>query len=83
MPGGEAMRNLIILQADGRRYGLLASEILDILGDTLSVRTEQGDRAEIEGYAILGEETVVVLNIAELMRMAAAPMLPARTEAVG
>ncbi|MBS0619040.1 MAG: chemotaxis protein CheW [Spirochaetes bacterium] len=63
------LTNLIILQGDGRRYGLLASEILDILTDTLALRREKTDRAEIEGYAILEEDTVIVLNIEELMRV--------------
>jgi two-component system, chemotaxis family, sensor kinase CheA len=73
--GGDAsavLTNLIIVQADDRRYGILASEIMDILPDNLALRREDTDRGEIEGYAILAEETVIVLNLETLMRGALA-----------
>lgn len=72
----EQLTNLIILQADQRRYGLLASEILDILSDKMALRREKTDRREIEGYAIIGDETVVVLDLDELLRMNHATMQP-------
>lgn len=72
---GDPLTNLIIVQADGRRYGILASEILDILSDKLVLRREQGDRAEIEGYAILDEETVVVLDLEHLMHATHASLI--------
>jgi len=72
----QVIKNLIILQAEGRRYGLLASEILDIVEEKLVLRREAADRSEIEGYAIINDETAIVLNIPMMMRQAAAAATP-------
>jgi two-component system, chemotaxis family, sensor kinase CheA len=63
-------RNMIILQNGERRYGLLTTEILDIIEDTIEVRRESRDRAEIEGYALIKNETAIILNLSQLMRAA-------------
>lgn len=70
--GEQTLRNLIILQADGRRYGLLAAEILDIVDEKLALRREAGDRREIDGYAIIKGETAIVLNMHDMMQQAMA-----------
>ncbi len=64
----EKLKNLIILQTDGRRYGLLAAEIVDIVEERLTLRKEAGDLRVIEGYALVKEETVVVLNVQQMMQ---------------
>lgn len=71
-PGSEPdnPRNMIILQNGERRYGILATEILDIVEEQITVRRETNDRREIEGYALIKDETTVVLNVNELMRTA-------------
>jgi two-component system chemotaxis sensor kinase CheA len=79
---GEVLKNLIILQSEGRRYGLLAAEILDIVEEKLTLRREAGDRSEIEGYAIIKDETAIVLNIAEMMQKAIAAAAPQLSGAV-
>ncbi|AFM14497.1 chemotaxis protein CheW [Turneriella parva] len=61
-------RNMILLQSEGRRYGLLADTILDIVEDKVTLRREANDRAEIEGYAIIKDETVIVLSLTALMQ---------------
>jgi chemotaxis protein histidine kinase CheA len=78
----EVLKNLIILQSEGRRYGLLAAEILDIVEEKLTLRREAGDRSEIEGYAIIKDETAIVLNIAEMMQKAIAAAAPQLSGAV-
>jgi two-component system chemotaxis sensor kinase CheA len=70
--GEETLRNLIILQSAGSRYGLLAAEIIDIIEDKLALRREAADRREIEGYAVIKGTTVVVLNIQDMMQQARA-----------
>lgn len=60
--------NMIILQSGERRYGILATEILDIVEEQITVRREPNDRREIEGYALIKDETTVILNVNELMR---------------
>lgn len=64
----ERPRNLIILQSENRKYGLLAAEILDIIEGQIELRREAQDRREIEGYTIIDDETVIILNISELLQ---------------
>jgi len=61
--------SLIILQSAGRKYGLLASEIIDLLNQKIELRHDDNDRAEIDGFTIVDDQTVVVLNLARLMHM--------------
>ncbi len=65
-------RYMILLQSEGRRYGLLADSILDIIEDKVTLRRESGDRPEIEGYALIQDETAIVLSVAELLKRAMA-----------
>lgn len=81
-PGAEPdqPRNMIILQNGDRRYGILATEILDIVEEQIAVRRETNDRREIEGYALIKDETTVILNIDELMRTTLELPVPAEVQ---
>ncbi len=82
-PGAEPdnPRNMIILQSGDRRYGILATEILDIVEEQITVRRENNDRREIEGYALINDETTVIINVSELMRATVELPVPAEAGA--
>jgi two-component system chemotaxis sensor kinase CheA len=62
---------LIILQSDSGKYGILADEVMDVISDMPAARRDESNSAQIEGITILGEATVVLLNIPRMIERAA------------